>query len=168
MTVRPKIIFDHRKARSIEDVTDLVALLFPSNGNQQHAAAHILLALRRTKAPVSRLNDLQDGHGISRRTMERTRAKLARLGLIERVSWMNSRFGGRQGWMLSGRMSTALRALADRIDRWRRDAGPSRARKEEVLVELLRPGGRALRSPSPAVPAAAHAGRETEDFMNSA
>lgn len=143
MTVRPKIIFDHRKVRTVEDITDLVEMLLPGNRNQQYAAARMLLELRAAKEPVPAMKNLVERWRVSRRTMERTRAKLARLGLIERVTWMNSRFGGRQGWTLSGRMSTGLRALAERIDRWRQDSGPSRIRKEEILVETLRPAGHA-------------------------
>ena len=44
MTVRPKIIFDHRKARTVEDVTDLMELLFPGNSRQRYAAARIILS----------------------------------------------------------------------------------------------------------------------------
>ena len=75
--------------------------------------------------------------GIPRRTLQRTRAKLARLGLIERVSWMNSRYGGQEGWKLSGRMSTGLRQLADRIDDWRKDRDSARREKDAHLVALL-------------------------------
>ena len=81
---------------------------------------------------------LEQDHGISRRTLQRTRAKLARLGLIKHVSWMNSRYGGQQGWKLSSRMGTALRQFADKIDDWRKDTRPERIRKDEQLVELLR------------------------------
>ena len=73
------------------------------NRNQQHAAARILLARKATMDPLSLLSELERAHGISRRTLQRTRAKLARLGLIEHVTWMNSRFGGQEGWKLSGR-----------------------------------------------------------------
>jgi len=51
---------------------------------------------------------------------------------------MNTRYGGREGWKLSGRMGTALRLLADTIDRWRKDDQPERIVKDEQLVELLR------------------------------
>ena len=81
---------------------------------------------------------LETRHGVSRRTLQRVRAKLARLGLIEHISWMNSRYGGQQGWKLSGRMSTGLRQLADRIDAWRKDDRLEQRRKEEQLVELLK------------------------------
>lgn len=139
MTDSTKIDFRYRRVSQIGDVSDLVTMLFPGNHNQQHAAARILLVLRDAEDLWDTLSDLQRRHGISRRTLERTRAKLARLGLIERVSWMNTRYGGREGWKLSSRMSSSLRQLADRIDAWRADRRPDCTRKEEALIELLRP-----------------------------
>ena len=68
---------------------------------------------------------------------ERTRAKLARLGVIAHVTWMSSRHGGQEGWVLSGRMSTALRQLADKIEVWRKDTRAQRTEKDERLVGVL-------------------------------
>ena len=138
MTEPTKIDFNHRRIRQHDDITDLVEMLFPGNQNQQHAAARILLALKGTDELAPSLAYLEQRHVISRRTLQRTRAKLSRLGLIEHVTWMNTRYGGREGWKLSGRMGTALRLLADRIDRWRKDDKPERILKDEQLVELLR------------------------------
>ena len=59
------------------------------------------------------------------------------VGLIEHVTWMNSRYGGQTGWVLSSRMSTALRQLADKIDHWRKDGRPARREKDERLVAVL-------------------------------
>ena len=139
MTEPTKINFNHRRTRQVEDITDLAEMLFPGNRNQQHAAARILLTLKQTTDIVNSLSCLEHQHGISRRTLQRTRAKLSRLGLIEHVSWMNNRYSGRQGWKLSGRMSTALRHLAERIDQWRSDTRPAYLEKEGVLAEFLRP-----------------------------
>ena len=140
MTESTKINFRYRKVRDIDDVTDLAVILFPGNRNQQHAAARILLALKETKDLLTSFRDIEKKFCISRRTIERTRAKLARLGLIEHVNWMNRRYDGRQGWKISGRMSTALRHLAERIDQWRNDTRPENLEKENVLAEFLRPG----------------------------
>ena len=137
MTEYTKISFQHRRAREIGDLTDLVEVLFPGNRNQQHAAARMLLALRAADAPVKDLAQLEDRYGISRRTLQRARAKLARLGLIEHVSGLNTRYLGQHGWRLSGRMSTGLRQLADRIDAWRHEHRRDAIAKEEVLVGLL-------------------------------
>ena len=94
------------------------------------------MTLKSAKEPLA-VAGLEERYGITRRTLQRTRAKLARLGLIEHVTWMNSRFGGRTGWRLSSRMSSGLRQLADRIDRWRGDIRYERRRQDERLVELL-------------------------------
>jgi hypothetical protein len=137
VTESTKIDFRYRRVSQMGDVTDLVAILFPGNRNQQHAAARILLALRSSDGLLASLAPCEREYGISRRTLQRTRAKLTRLGLIEHVTWMNNRYGGRDGWVLSGRMSTALRQLADKIDSWRNDTCPEHKRKEELLATLL-------------------------------
>ena len=139
MTESTKINFQHRKIRRLDDITDWVEILFPGNRNQQHAAARILLALKESGDLVPRLSFLEERYGISRRTLERTRAKLARLGLIEHMTWMNSRYHGREGWILSTRMSSSLRSLADTLDQWAEDAEPPRMEKEKSLVNLLGP-----------------------------
>ena len=137
MSEPTKIDFRHRRVSQLEDITDLVAILFPGNRNQQHAAARILMDLKTAKGPVASLSPLEDRYGISRRTVQRTRAKLARLGLIEHVTWMNSRYGGQTGWVLSSRMSTALRQVAAKIDQWTKDDRSERIEKDERLVEVL-------------------------------
>jgi len=137
MTESTKIDFAHGRIQHMDDITDLLEMLFPGNRNQQHAAGRILLALKQAGDIVNSLSFLEQKHDISRRTLQRTRAKLARLGLIEHVSWMNSRYGERQGWKLSGRMSTALRKLADIIDQWRGDTRPGKCHKEAALIDLL-------------------------------
>ena len=137
MTEPTKIDFHHRRVRRMDDLTDVVEMLFPGNRNQQHAAARILIALKGASTPVPSLKPLEDQYDISRRILQRTRAKLSRLGLIERVTWMNRRYAGQEGWLLSGRFGTALRHLADRIDHWRHDEGPRKIEKENLLVGLL-------------------------------
>lgn len=138
MSESSKINFNHRRIRQIGDVTDLVGMLFPGNRNQQHAAARILLYLRHSAMPQRSLASLEQRYGISRRTLQRTRAKLARMGLIEHASGLCSRHGGQMGWTLSSRMGTSLRQLAERIDRWRGEDRPEQWDKEELLAGLLR------------------------------
>ena len=132
-----KIEFRYRRINQLDDITDLAEILFPGNRNQQHAAARILMALKASDELVPSLSFLEQEHGVSRRTLQRARAKLSRLGLIEYISWMNSRYGGRQGWKLSSRMSTALRQLAEKMDAWRKDDRPERKEKDEMLVCVL-------------------------------
>jgi hypothetical protein len=96
------------------------------------------MALRTSAEPVPNLAHLEALHGISRRKLQRARAKLARLGLIEHVSGLNTRYAGAHGWRLSGRMGTALRALADRLDTWRYELRHEQLAKEEALVNIIR------------------------------
>ena len=140
MTEPTKIEFRYRRIPQADDVTDWATMLFPGNRNQQHAAACILLKLKPADALIKSLSDLERQFGVSRRTLQRTRAKLARLGMIERVTWMNSRYGGQEGWKLSSRMSMGLRQLADKLDGWRKDTRRDRMEKDEALLHLLCPG----------------------------
>ena len=79
-----KIEFRYRRISQIDDITDLVAILFPGNRNQQHTAARILMILKGAAGVLPSLVTLCTRHGISRRTLERTRAKLARLGSLKK------------------------------------------------------------------------------------
>jgi len=137
MTESTKIDLRYRRISQIADITDIVSILFPGNRNQQHAAARILMVLREAIDLVPSLSFLDEKQGISRRTLQRTRAKLSRLGLIEHITWMNSRYGGQTGWKLSGRFSTALRLLAENVKSWKNYKNPDREKKEEILVGLI-------------------------------
>lgn len=136
MTESTKINFKYKQIRDIDDITDIAEMLFPGNRNQQYAAARILLELKETDGPMKSMSCLI-GTDISRRTLERTRAKLSRLGFIERVSWMNNRYNGAEGFRLSARFSGSLRLLADRIDSWRSDKSDARKDKDNMLIGLL-------------------------------
>jgi hypothetical protein len=131
-----KIDFRHRRVRELSDVTDLLAVIFPGNPNLQHAAGRILLALRDADAPISSMAFLEREYRISRRSLQRARAKLARVGLIEHLSPLNRSHPGDHGWQLSTRMTGALRALTN-FQSWHRDNDPLRSRKDAALLELL-------------------------------
>lgn len=132
-----KIELRYRRVQQIGDIVDLVEILFPGNRNQQHAAARILIALRKSDGLVPSLTFLEQQHDISRRTLQRARAKLSRLGMIERVTWMNRRYHGQEGWKLSTRLASSLRRLASFIDAWSDDDEGLRTGKDAQLVELL-------------------------------
>jgi hypothetical protein len=134
-----KLDFQARKVTQVEDAGDLAEVLFPDNRNQQHAAVCILFELKWAAAIVPSLSPLEARYGISRRTLQRTRAKLARLGLIEHVSSLNARYGGQSGWKLSSRFAGALRQLAGKVEHWTKSKGPGRRGKEELTLEILRP-----------------------------
>ena len=133
MPEHTKISFNHRK--EISDYSDLVEILFPGNRNQQHAAACILFELKWADLLIPNLANLEPKYGISRRILQRTRAKLSRLGLIEHVSYLNSRYGGKHGWKLSTRFERALNQLAQKCAGFR-DTKTSSKEKELILVEF--------------------------------
>ena len=111
-------------------------MMFPSNRNQQHAAACVFFELKGAKCIVPNLTHIEKRYEISRRTLQRTRAKLSRLGLIEHVSYLNSRYGGQHGWKLSSRFEGALRQLAEKSANLR-DTKTSSKEKDLMLVELI-------------------------------
>ena len=132
-----KIEFRPRRIGQIRDFTEIVQILFPGNRNQQHAAACVLLELKWANGIVPNLAHLESRHRISRRTLQRARAKLARLGIIEHVSRLDARYQGQEGWRLSSRFGAALRNLADEVDHWREDLRPGEKGKESLLASLL-------------------------------
>jgi hypothetical protein len=128
-----RISFNHRK--DISDYADLVEMLFPGNRNQQHAAMCILSELKWSDNIMPSLCCLKKKYNISRRILERTRAKLSRFGLIEHISSFNTRYGGQSGWKLSSRFGGALRRLAEKCARLRCRQGSSRE-KDAMLLDL--------------------------------
>ena len=114
-----KIDFQHRRISQITDFTELLGMLFPGNRSQRYAAACMFCELKWAHGMVPNLAYLEDKYGISRRVLQRARAKLARLGLIEHISYLNSRYGGQHGWRLSSRFETALRQLAEKCSTFR-------------------------------------------------
>jgi hypothetical protein len=129
----------------LADAADLAEVLFPGNRNQQHA--FLVLWIPRKWGPTSivpNASEVAARHGVTRRTMERVRAKLRRLGLIERVSRFNARYGGQEGWVLSTRFERGLHQLADRVALLRgREAGTRE--KDQLLIDLA-DARRAVRS----------------------
>jgi hypothetical protein len=130
-----KIEFRHRRISHISDFTELVEMLFPGNRNQQHAAACIFLELKWSNSMVPNLAYLGKKYDVSRRILQRARAKLTRLGLIEHVSYLNSRYGGQHGWRLSSKFEAALRRLAERCVSFR-DRRIATIERERMLLDL--------------------------------
>jgi hypothetical protein len=129
-----KISFNHRK--DISDYSDLIEMLFPGNRNQQHAAACIFFELKWLNGIVPNLAYIEKRYDISYRILQRTRAKLSKLGLIEHISYLNSRYGGKHGWRLSSRFEKALKQLAAKCVDFR-DTITSLKEKEMVLLDFI-------------------------------
>jgi len=84
---------------------------------------------------LERNTKLENQYNISRRILQRTRAKLSKLGLIEHVSYLNSRYDGQQGWKLSTRFERALNQLAQKCAGFR-DIKTSSEEKDAMLVDF--------------------------------
>ena len=137
-----KIDLSFNKAARMADLSDLAELLFPGNRNQQHAFLVVFVALKWAEhRMVPNLEAVGREHGISRRTLQRVRAKMGRLGLIDRVSRFNANYDGREGWVLSGRFERALRLLADCVAGLRHP-GEGAKEKDLFVIEFAAPGRR--------------------------
>ena len=136
MSEPTKINFQHRRISQIADFTELIEILFPGNPNQQHVAACIYFELKWAKGLVPNLAYLERKQDVSRRVLQRARAKLSRLGFIEHVSYLNTRYGGQHGWKLSSRFEGALRKLAEKGGYFR-ETKTSSKEKDKILLELI-------------------------------
>ena len=77
----------------LDDLADLAELLFPGNRNQQHAFLAVWLSLKwADHHMVPNLGQVAREHGITKRTLERVRAKMRRMGLIDHVSRFTKRY----------------------------------------------------------------------------
>ncbi|MBM4026031.1 MAG: hypothetical protein FJ280_11590 [Planctomycetes bacterium] len=131
-----RIDFHHRRIGQISDVTELLGMLFPGNRSQRYAAACMFCELKWAQGMVPNLAYLEGKYGISRRVLQRARAKLTRLGLIEHISYLNSRYGGQYGWKLASRFETALRQLANKCTELR-DRKVGSEEKDRMLLEFI-------------------------------
>ena len=131
-----KIELSFNRINRVTDLADLAELLFPGNRNQQHAFLVIWVSLKwADNCMVPNLAVPAQKHSVSRRTSERVRAKIRRMGLIDHISRFNAEWGYREGWALSGRFERALRTLADKVaDGKRQHAGGEE--KDELVLQL--------------------------------
>ena len=131
-----KVDLNTNRIAHLHDAADLAELLFPANRNQQHCFLAIWFALKWADGSlVPKLVPVAEQHGISKRTLERVRAKLRRLGLIDHVSRFNARHGYREGWVFSRRFERALQRVANRLAELRDRREASRDR-ELLFIEL--------------------------------
>ena len=112
MTEPTKIDFHHRRISQLSDFSELIEVLFPDNRNQQYAAMCLFYELKWSKLMVPNLAYIEKEYNISYRILQRTRAKLSRIGLIEHISYLNNRYGGQYGWRLSTCLERTLNRLA--------------------------------------------------------
>ena len=130
-----KISLRYRRISQLADFSELIEVLFPGNRNQQYAASCIFFELKWAISLVPNMAYMESKYNISRRILQRTRAKLSRLGLIEHVSYLNSRYGGQQGWKSSSRFESGLKHLAKKCAGFR-DIRAGSKHKDSMLVEF--------------------------------
>lgn len=140
-----KIDWSFNKIAKLHDLSDLAELLFANNRNQQHAFLVVWISIKWSPHRiVPNLRVVSNKHGISRRTLERVRAKMRRMGLIDRVSRFNKAYGCREGWILSARFERSLKQLSKHILSLK-DSGQRSMEKEEMLIDFAR-ARKAIRS----------------------
>jgi hypothetical protein len=133
-----KIEASHNRLRRIADLSDLAEVLFPGNRSHQHACLAIWITIKwQPGGLVPNLEEAGREHGISRRTLERVRAKMRRLGLIDHVSRFSARYGCREGWVLSGQFARSLELLAATVAR-AQDAGQTDRDKDLLVLQLAK------------------------------
>jgi len=131
-----KIEVSFNRIARLDDLADLAELLFPGNRNHQHAFVAVWLSPKwADHRMVPNLGEVARKHKISKRTLERVRAKMRRMGLLDHVSRFNAKHGYKEGWVLSNRFERALRELAEKIAGLK-DAGKGTRDKDRLLLEL--------------------------------
>ena len=100
--------------RGISGLDDLARIFCPNNRNHQRAFLAIWLGIKYAEEQfLASSTDLRARYGVSSRTIEIVRAKMKKLGLIQRVSHFSPAFGGRSGWVFSPRFRHALSAFGE-------------------------------------------------------
>ena len=132
--ITSKIDLSFNKIRRLIDLADLAEVLFPGNRNHQHAFLVIWISLKwADHRIVPNLSQITKQHEISKRTLERVRAKMRRMGLVDHVSRFNAKHGYKEGWVLSNRFDRALQELASRVADLKDTSKGSRDKDELIL-----------------------------------
>jgi len=133
--ISTKIDFSHRRIAKLADVGEMAEMFFPGNRNQQYAFLVIWVRLKwRTEGIVPNLGQFVTAQGVSRRTLERVRAKMRRMGLLEHVSRFDPRFGNREGWTLSENFEKSLNTMAQKIGQFKDMERSSQEEDERILA----------------------------------
>jgi len=140
-----KVDLSFNRIAKLSDSADLAEMLFPSNRNQQHAFLVVFVALKWAEhRMVPNLEAVTGRRGVTRRTLQRVRAKMRRLGLIDRISRFNVNYGGREGWILSGRFERSLRLLVERTGEIK-DTARGSQEKDMLMIDFAAAGHREAR-----------------------
>lgn len=131
-----KIDLSYNRIRRLSDLADLAEILFPGNRNQQHAFLAIWISLKWAgHRMVPNLTEIAERHDVSKRTLERVRAKMRRMGLIDHISRFSQRLGYRDGWALCPRFENSLGQLAG-VAAELKDTSVGSQDKDMLLLQL--------------------------------
>ena len=136
MTERVKVELGFNRIARLNGLDDLARVLFPGNRNHQRTFLAIFLELKYAgDGRLPSLSFITRKYQVSRRTLERVRARTRKLGLIDHVSRNSAKLGYREGWTLSTRFERSLQALQQK-SRSHRHAGTSPRQKRKDLDAL--------------------------------
>ena len=138
MSSLPKIAIGFNKISRISDLADLAELLFPNNKNHQYVFALIYLELKWADSVVPDLTKKLLRKGISKRTIERVRAKLRLMGIIDHVSRFNQNYGYREGFIVSNRFASSMKKFAQKYEEMTQRREEKDKLQERFLLEILK------------------------------
>ena len=139
MSISTKIEMSFNRISRLEDLDELAEILFPGNKNHQRTFLAIFIELKYARGKfLSDLSFITRKYDISRRTLERVRAKMRRMGIIDHISRFNQKHGYREGWVLSSRFSRALHALADKMQIFKTKDDSKQRDKDLFVLGMIR------------------------------
>jgi hypothetical protein len=116
MPARTKTEISPALVRGISGLDDLARIFCPDNRNHQRAFLAIWLGIKYAEGQfLASRTDLAERYGVSSRTIEIVRAKLKKLGFIQRVSHFSPSFGRRSGWIFPPRFRHALPSFSESL-----------------------------------------------------
>ena len=137
MAEKLRIDVGFNKIARTDDLDLLAKLLFPSNRVHRFIFLAIFIELKWAKLkPAPTLDFIVPKYSIGKRSFEKVRSRLRIAGVIEYVSRFTSKFGYREGWVLSSRFSKSLRKLADTCDRLKIQDGDNQEEKDKFCLSL--------------------------------
>ena len=139
MATRTKIEINPALVRGISGLDNLARIFCPDNRNHQRAFLAIWLGIKYGEEQfLPSGTDLAANYDVSSRTVEFVRAKMKKLGLIQRVSHFSPAFGNRAGWVFSPRFRHSLAALEEILKEASLvSARPVDRRREEAAVHYI-------------------------------
>ena len=138
MSPATKIGFGFNRVAKLQDLNELAEMLFPGNKNHQRAFLAIFVEVKwRGEGPLPSLAFIAEKYGISPRTLERVRAKMRRLGIIDHVSRFSKKYGYKEGWVLSTRFECSLQQLAGQARMFRDREGQHREQRDRDAVNYV-------------------------------